>query len=61
MIYGHRRNVEGYYQNIMMIDEGLSLLYDNLTNEDLLIVTADHGNDPTFPNILTILENTCPL
>jgi len=49
MIYGHRRNVEGYYQNIMMIDEGLSLLYDNLTNEDLLIVTADHGNDPTFP------------
>jgi len=49
MIYGHRRNVEGYYQNIMMIDEGLSLLYDNLRNEDLLIVTADHGNDPTFP------------
>jgi len=45
----------------MMIDEGLSLLYDNLTNEDLLIVTADHGNDPTFLNILTILENTCPL
>lgn len=49
MIYGHRRNVEGYYQNIMMVDEGLSLLYDNLTDEDLLIVTADHGNDPTFP------------
>jgi len=45
----------------MMIDEGLSLLYDNLTNEDLLIVTADHGNDPTFPKHTDHTRETCPL
>ncbi|WP_018963115.1 phosphopentomutase [Coprothermobacter platensis] len=48
MVYGHRRNVQGYYENIMMIDQGLKELYQGLTNNDLLIVTADHGNDPTY-------------
>lgn len=48
MIYGHRRNVQGYYDNLMMIDAGLSEIYSRLSTEDLLIITADHGNDPTF-------------
>lgn len=46
--YGHRRDPEGMAGNIKRFDERLPELLDALTGDDLLIITADHGNDPTF-------------
>src|SRR5215218_8989478 len=46
--YGHRRDPEGMAENIKRFDERLQELLDSLTEEDLMIITADHGNDPTF-------------
>jgi phosphopentomutase len=46
--YGHRRDPEGMAENIRRFDERLPELLDALAGEDLLIITADHGNDPTF-------------
>ena len=46
--YGHRRDPEGMAQNIERFDDRLPELLDALTAEDLLVITADHGNDPTF-------------
>ena len=46
--YGHRRDPEGMAVNIERFDERLPELLDALTEQDLLIITADHGNDPTF-------------
>jgi phosphopentomutase len=46
--YGHRRDPEGMAGNIKRFDERLPELLDALAEEDLLIITADHGNDPTF-------------
>jgi phosphopentomutase len=46
--YGHRRDPEGMAENIKRFDDRLPELLDSMTEEDLLIVTADHGNDPTF-------------
>jgi phosphopentomutase len=46
--YGHRRDPEGMAANIQLFDERLPELLDALTAEDFMIITADHGNDPTF-------------
>ena len=46
--YGHRRDPEGMAGNIKRFDDRLPELLDSLTEEDLMIITADHGNDPTF-------------
>jgi phosphopentomutase len=46
--YGHRRDPEGMAHNIERFDGRLPELLDALTAEDLIIITADHGNDPTF-------------
>jgi phosphopentomutase len=46
--YGHRRDPEGMAANIQLFDGRLPELLDALTAEDLMIITADHGNDPTF-------------
>ena len=46
--YGHRRDPEGMAENIRRFDDRLPGLLDALTEEDLMIITADHGNDPTF-------------
>jgi phosphopentomutase len=46
--YGHRRDPEGMAKNIERFDDRLTELLDALTAEDLVIITADHGNDPTF-------------
>ena len=45
---GHRRNPEGYAKELEMFDEKLEILLENLKDDDLLIITADHGNDPTY-------------
>ena len=47
-LYGHRRNVEGYKRAIEDFDYQLSGLLLLLKDDDLLIITADHGNDPTW-------------
>jgi phosphopentomutase len=45
--YGHRRNIKGYAQAIEEFDLKLSSLLKELKDDDLLMITADHGNDPT--------------
>ncbi len=47
-LWGHRRNVEGYAKEIEKFDRNLGVLLEKLKEDDLLIVTADHGNDPTY-------------
>ena len=47
-LWGHRRNPEGYAREIEKFDRNLGLLLDKMGEEDLLIITADHGNDPTY-------------
>jgi phosphopentomutase len=49
-VYGHRNNVDGYAQNLERFDARLSELLPALGPDDLLILTADHGNDPTTPS-----------
>lgn len=46
-LWGHRRNVEGYGRELEKFDEKLGVLLDKMKADDLLIITADHGNDPT--------------
>jgi len=47
--FGHRRNVPGYANALEAFDARLPELFDGLMPGDLLIITADHGNDPTWP------------
>ena len=47
-MYGHRRDISGYARALEKFDKNLPKLLERLSNEDLLIITADHGNDPTF-------------
>lgn len=47
MLYGHRRDVEGYAQALIQFDQALPGLMAKLNDDDVLIITADHGNDPT--------------
>lgn len=47
-LWGHRRNPEGYAREIEKFDRNLGVLMDLLQEKDLLIITADHGNDPTY-------------
>ena len=46
--YGHRRDVSGYARHLEWFDTGLAALLPMLRQDDLLILTADHGNDPTW-------------
>lgn len=48
-LFGHRRNVEGYRDALEEFDARLPEIMSNLKENDLLILTADHGNDPTHP------------
>jgi phosphopentomutase len=48
--YGHRNDVEGYARNLEAFDRRLSTVLAGLRDDDLLVVTADHGNDPTTPS-----------
>ncbi len=48
MLYGHRRNVEGYKNALEEFDNYLPEIIDNLKDEEILIITADHGCDPTY-------------
>ena len=47
-LWGHRRNPIGYGEEIERFDKKLGELLDVLREDDLVILTADHGNDPTY-------------
>ena len=47
-LWGHRRDPSGYAREIEKFDEKLGVLLESLREDDLLIITADHGNDPTY-------------
>lgn len=47
-LWGHRRDVDGYARELEKFDEKLGELLAILREDDLLIITADHGNDPTY-------------
>ncbi len=49
-LYGHRNDIEGYARNLERFDERLGDVLSALRDSDLLIITADHGNDPTTPS-----------
>lgn len=46
MVYGHRNDVDGYAKALTNFDKDLSAIIQNLKNDDLLMITADHGCDP---------------
>jgi phosphopentomutase len=48
--YGHRNDVAGYARNLERFDARLAELLPHLRADDLLVITADHGNDPTTPS-----------
>ncbi len=48
MLYGHRRDANGYARALVELDTFLPQILKELTAEDMLILTADHGCDPTF-------------
>src|SRR4051812_29896696 len=48
--YGHRNDVAGYAANLERFDARLATILPRLREDDLLVVTADHGNDPTTPS-----------
>ncbi len=48
MLYGHRRDIGGYARALEHFDERLPQIESALRSGDLLIITADHGNDPTY-------------
>jgi phosphopentomutase len=50
MIWGHRNDVEGYARGLEEVDARMPELLDAMVDGDLLIVTADHGCDPTTPS-----------
>lgn len=50
MLYGHRNNIEGYAKALEEFDKKLPEIIDALKQDDLLILTADHGNDPSTPS-----------
>jgi phosphopentomutase len=49
MLYGHRRDTEGFARALEHFDSSLPQIEAAMRNDDLMIITADHGNDPTFP------------
>ena len=49
MLYGHRRDTEGYAKALEHFDARLPDIFGAMNDDDLVILTADHGNDPTFP------------
>jgi phosphopentomutase len=49
-VYGHRNDVAGFARNLERFDRGLATVLPRLGDDDLLVITADHGNDPATPS-----------
>lgn len=58
MKYGHRNDVEGYAKALTYFDNRLPEIMDNLQDEDILLITADHGCDPSTPSTDHSREHT---
>ena len=56
-LYGHRRDPLGYANAIEALDVEIPMMLNKLNNDDLLIITADHGNDPTYKGTDHTREN----
>jgi len=50
MLWGHRNDVQGFYNGLKEFDAWLPAFLNDLKEGDLVIITADHGNDPTTPS-----------
>ena len=50
MLYGHRNNVDGYAKALEEFDSYIPEIIKNMKDDDMLIITADHGCDPTTPS-----------
>ena len=58
-LWGHRRNVQGYAEELEKFDVMLGKLLEVLREDDLLILTADHGNDPTYTGTCLLYTSRC--
>jgi phosphopentomutase len=56
-LYGHRNDVPGFYKALQQFDNALPAITAALHEDDLLFITADHGNDPTTPSTDHAREN----
>ena len=50
MLYGHRNNIEGYARALEYFDSKLPEIMSKMKENDMLIITGDHGNDPSTPS-----------
>lgn len=50
MLYGHRNNIDGYARALEYFDSKLPEIMAQMKNTDMLVITADHGNDPSTPS-----------
>ncbi len=50
MLYGHRNDIEGYARALEYFDEKIPEIINTMNDDDVLIITADHGNDPSTPS-----------
>ena len=50
MLYGHRNDIEGYARALEYFDSKLPIIMESMKETDMLIITADHGNDPSTPS-----------
>lgn len=50
MLYGHRNDVEGYAKGLTTVDQAIPEILAGLREDDLLMITADHGCDPSTPS-----------
>jgi phosphopentomutase len=50
MDWGHRNDVEGFQKGLVEIDEGIGKIMERIEEHDMLVIAADHGNDPTTPS-----------
>lgn len=58
MLYGHRNDVDGYRRCVEEFDKNLPRFLDKMADDDILIITGDHGNDPTTPSVSHSREYT---
>lgn len=58
MMYGHRNDVEGYAKALTYFDENLPRIIEGLREDDILMITADHGCDPSTPSTDHSREHT---
>jgi len=61
MVYGHRRDVEGYAKSLMEFDAQLPEIMNRMNDNDVLMITADHGCDPTYTKTTDHTREYVPL